>query len=590
MRYFAVACDYDGTLADHDGHVTEETLGAVERLIHSGRRFVLVTGRELPDLFSVFPHCDLCDWIVAENGAVLYKPSTKKETCLAAAPTPCFVDALHASEVPVSVGRSIIATVQPYETKVLDAIRDCGLEMQLTFNKGAVMVLPSGVNKSTGLAAALEQMRLSARNVVAIGDGENDHALLGHVEARVAVANAVDTLKQEADWVTDGDRGRGVRELIDRLLADDLASLEERLARHHILLGHRSDGSEIRLGRGQTVLVAGTSGAGKSTLASAFLERLSEQGYQYCVIDPEGDYEDMEGAVALGNVDTPPTEESMTKLLERAKQNVVVNLIGVRFEDRSGLFFKLLGSLNHMRSMTGRPHFILIDEAHHVLPAAPEAWRTLTPSAFDQTGMITLEPDLIAAPALQAVDVAIAVGRSADRTLSVFAKAAGVGNPQVGPVELERGQMMVWEVRRGKRPYVMQLARGKSQLRRHGRKYAEGELSPTRSFFFRGPEAKLNLRAQNLVIFLQIAEGVDDETWLFHLRHGDYSQWFRDGIKDDKLADEAVAIEKDAALSAEDSRKRLRRLVEKHYTLPGGAGQPPAEAAEPPERAAARSE
>src|SRR6266446_10126510 len=55
-----------------------------------------------------------------------------------------------------------------------------------------------------------------------------------------------------------------------------------------------------------------------------------------------------------------------------------------------------------------------------------------------------------------------------------------------------------------------------AQRLRHSRKYAEGELGEDKSFYFRGQEGSLNLRAQNLVLFLQIAEGVDDGTWLYH--------------------------------------------------------------------------
>jgi hypothetical protein len=51
--------------------------------------------------------------------------------------------------------------------------------------------------------------------------------------------------------------------------------------------------------------------------------------------------------------------------------------------------------------------------------------------------------------------------------------------------------------------------------------YQGGDFDPARgyddhrSFFFRGRDGRMNLRAQNLIIFLQIAEGIDDDTWLF---------------------------------------------------------------------------
>ena len=79
MRYIAFATDYDGTLAT-DGHVAEPTLAALEGLKASGRKILLVTGRHLGDLQAVFPQTNLFDRIVAENGAVLYDPTSREET------------------------------------------------------------------------------------------------------------------------------------------------------------------------------------------------------------------------------------------------------------------------------------------------------------------------------------------------------------------------------------------------------------------------------------------------------------------------------------------------------------------------------
>ena len=154
-----------------------------------------------------------------------------------------------------------MATWKPYDTAVFEVIRDLGLELQVIFNKDAVMVLPSGVNKATGLETALDQMHLSAHNTVAIGDAENDHALLHLAECGVAVANAVPMLKEHADLVTQEDHGAGVAELIERLLADDLRSLESRLVRHHLELGQADDGRDVTLPPyGPTILLAGPSG------------------------------------------------------------------------------------------------------------------------------------------------------------------------------------------------------------------------------------------------------------------------------------------------------------------------------------------
>jgi HAD superfamily hydrolase (TIGR01484 family) len=232
VRYLAFATDYDGTLA-HDSRVDEATLAGLERLHGSGRRLILVTGRELEELLRVFPRVDLFDRVVAENGALLYRPDTRAEQVLGERPSAKFIEALRKRGVgPISVGRVIVATWEPHQADVLDVIRELGLELEVIFNKGAVMVLPTGINKATGLAAALAELRLSAQHTVGIGDGENDHAFLDACACGVAVSNALPTLKNRADFVTSADHGAGVVELIDRIIANDLVDLTPRPDRY----------------------------------------------------------------------------------------------------------------------------------------------------------------------------------------------------------------------------------------------------------------------------------------------------------------------------------------------------------------------
>ncbi len=201
MRYLVLATDYDGTLAT-DGRVKDNTLSALKKLRTSGRKLILVTGRQLNDLLEVFEQIDLFDYVVAENGALLYSPTSHQEQLLGEPPSAEFIKTLRDRHVdPLSVGRVIVATWHPQETTVLQTIRDLGLELQVIFNKGAVMVLPSGINKAVGLAAALNEMKLSPHNVVGVGDAENDHAFLDVCELSVAVGNALAILKERVDFV-----------------------------------------------------------------------------------------------------------------------------------------------------------------------------------------------------------------------------------------------------------------------------------------------------------------------------------------------------------------------------------------------------
>src|SRR6188768_706666 len=279
MRYLALCTDYDGTVAHH-GHVDEPTIDALAALKASGRKLILVTGRELADLKTVFDRFDLFERVVAENGALLYRPDTGEERVLGEAPSAAFVEDLRRRGVDrMSVGRCIVATWEPFERQVLDSIRDLGLELQVIFNKGAVMVLPSGVNKASGLNAALAELNISAHNAVAVGDAENDHAMLSLCECSAAVANALPSVKDKVDIDLTQDHGAGVRELIARMLDDDLAQHAPRLQRHDILLGKDSSNRDVTLSPyGASALIVGTSGGGKSTIATGLIERLSKKG------------------------------------------------------------------------------------------------------------------------------------------------------------------------------------------------------------------------------------------------------------------------------------------------------------------------
>jgi hydroxymethylpyrimidine pyrophosphatase-like HAD family hydrolase len=572
MRYVALATDYDGTLAMH-GRVDEATLAALDRAAAAGRRLVLVTGRELDDLARVFDRMDRFDYVVAENGGLLYRPSTNARRPLGPPPPAAFVAELRRRGVaPLLTGEVVVATWEPQETTVLEVIRDLGLELKVIFNKGAVMVLPPNVNKATGLRAALAELSLSEHNVVAVGDAENDHALLELAELSVAVANAVPMLREAADLTTKHDHGAGVVELVDALIEDDLAAVELRRSERWLVLGAARDGAEMRIPTaGVSVLVAGSSGSGKSTLTTSLLEQLIASAYQCCVLDPEGDYADLTGAIVLGGAERAPEIAEVLTALERPEASIVVNLLGLPLDDRPRFCAAILARLQELRARTGRPHWILLDEAHHLLPADWQPAELVLGDALSSIVCVTVHPASIAPAVLRRMDVVATTGDGAEESLQAFAQAAGLDSMPRADGAREKGEALAW-MRGGASPLVVRPRAPTGERRRHQRKYAYGELGPDRSFWFRGPQARLNLRAQNLTVFLQIADGVDDETWLHHLGRGDYSRWIRESVKDADLAATIAGIEQGAsALDATESRGRVRAAIEERYTLPAEA-------------------
>lgn len=215
----ALATDFDGTLAT-DGVVLPATSEAMRKARATGILMILVTGRELRDFRELGTDLSIFDLAVVENGAILYDPQRDHITPLAPPPPSAFVEELQRRGVsPLSVGMSIVATRVPHEVTVIEVVKDLGLELILTFNKGAVMILPPNVNKASGLVAALELLGMHSSEVAGVGDGENDHAFIDQCGISAAVANSVPMLKEHADLVTQGDEGAGVVEFIEHLLS-----------------------------------------------------------------------------------------------------------------------------------------------------------------------------------------------------------------------------------------------------------------------------------------------------------------------------------------------------------------------------------
>jgi HAD superfamily hydrolase (TIGR01484 family) len=570
MRYFCLVSDYDGTIA-RDSQVAPGTVEALKRLRASGRKVVLATGRELPDLRKVFPELTLFDRVVAENGGLLYRPAQQEKVLLTKPPSAALVEHLQLRGVPVSVGETIVSTWRPNETAVLEAIQSLGLDLQITFNKGAVMVLPSGVNKATGVRAALAELGISPHNAVGVGDAENDHGFVELCECAVAVENAIPALKETADLVTMQPRGGGVEELCERLLANDLTDVDTRLARHRLLIGHTESGENFYINPyGTRLAVAGPSGSGKSTFVSMLIEQLVERQYQVCVIDPEGDFGEQKDCVTLGRTGTAPDITEMANVLEKHTQSLAMNLLGVPIEERPAFFQKILSSLQELRARTGRPQWIVIDEAHHLLPAAVDSANMFIPSELSSIALVTVHLNHVSRAILDSVNGLVVVGQEPREVVKEFNVGASasldISLPQLEP--LAPGVAAVWLFGQGAPPQRVVIEQTKSERRRHRQKYAAGELGEDKSFYFRGPELKLNLRAQNMMLFAQLAQGVDDDTWSFHLRSHDYSRWLRESVKDQGVADEVNAIEDERTLSPGESRERILDVIRKNYTAP----------------------
>jgi hydroxymethylpyrimidine pyrophosphatase-like HAD family hydrolase len=332
--YFkAVAIDFDGTLAER-GPPAPSVLAALRSAREMGLRLLLVTGRTLTDLWQVFPDvAEHFDMTVAENGAILRAADGQRR--LARPVDPELAKALQTRGIPVLPGEVILACDTVHDAEVFEEIRRLDLDCQLIRNRAALMVVPAGVTKASGLGAGLRELGLSPRSAIAIGDAENDLALLEACELGVAVANAVPVVKQRADLVLDRADGPGVAEFLEGPIVRGRRFIHP--DRWRIRLGMFDDDEPATLPSSQiNILVTGASQSGKSYLAGLITEQLIPLRYSVLVIDPEGDHVrlgELPDVLVVGGREGLPAPERLANLLGLRLGSVVADLSFLSRED-----------------------------------------------------------------------------------------------------------------------------------------------------------------------------------------------------------------------------------------------------------------
>jgi hydroxymethylpyrimidine pyrophosphatase-like HAD family hydrolase len=422
MRYVALAAGFDGTLA-RDGQCDERCVDTLRALAATGRKLILVTGRVLRELLEIFPDARLFDYVIAENGAAMYHPATRQSAILAQAPPEILIQELQRRQVtPMSVGSSSITTLQSNEAQIRDTLQKLELDFQTVANDGVLSVLPGGVDKASGVQAALKELGLSPHNLVAIGDGENDIALFALAEHAAAVRNADAALKRVADRTTHGAWCDGFLELAHELIANDLAAA---LPRRRIVIGRSDAGAEISFAPCRdSILICGPLGAGKSVISESMLQQLLLQQYQCCIIEAEISRAPTlrPGVIALGEPHEAPRLTDALNVLEQPNASVSLNLAALPLEARPVFAEALMLQLQAMHDRVGRPHCVLINQAHSFLREAAMT------SRLAEITMIyaTAEPELLPRPFLRSVRLIVAAGEPSETLPSLAESLEGL--------------------------------------------------------------------------------------------------------------------------------------------------------------------
>jgi hydroxymethylpyrimidine pyrophosphatase-like HAD family hydrolase len=549
MKLSVIALDYDGTIAR--GDVLDSSVrDAIASARTRGIAVLLVTGRILDELRRVAGDLHFVDGVICENGAVLHFPHTGRTSMLAAAVPESVADELRRRQIRFEMGQCLVDANASDASQLLEVIRAQELPLVLNFNRTRVMVSPQGVSKATGLQAALDTLRLSPRNTVAIGDAENDHELLRLAEVGVAVGWGSHALQAAADIVLPGEGPAAVSAFLRNLAqTGDLPRAER--ARRRLLLGHLENGREFWLSvRGRNVLVTGDAKSGKSWVAGLLSEQLILLGYCVCVIDPEGDYSSLEGlpgVTVLGGDDVPPPPRDLLRALRYPDRSVVVDLSRLPQDEKIQYVRAVLPALNVLRRRTGLPHRIVIDEAHYYLHD-DDAGKLLD---FERNGytIVTYCASRLPPAVLAATEVMIVtcesnpaelerLKASCERCASIETShwstlsRLTVGQAVALPVTAEAaGGLQLFTIAPRLTPHV-----------RHREKYVDVPVSAARAFVFNG-NGNVAHHIRTLREFVCELENTEPHVLSAYIRRRDFSRWIGDVFGDRALAAELRELE-----------------------------------------------
>lgn len=553
MKLRVLALDYDGTIA-RDGALDASVRAAIDDLRAQGLVVVLVTGRILDDLRCLLGSLTLFDAVVAENGAVVAFPGAGRSMLLAPPVPPAFVAELRRRRLEIRHGSCVVELSAGDGHEALRVVRSMELPLTLHFNRDRLMVLPQAVSKATGLREALRTLRLSPHNAMAVGDAENDHELLSVCEVGAAVAWGSQALQRAADRVVAGDGPAAVA----RWLRDVAA--QERIqpaaaARRRLVLGRDRAGEVVSLAvRGRNVLIAGDPRSGKSWVAGLLCEQLVVQQYCTCILDPEGDYDELEmlpGVTVLGS-DRPPTPHEVARALRHADVSVVVDFSRVG-GDKRAIVAETLALVTGIRRQTGLPHRIVVDEAHYFLHDAADAAvldRSLGGHTLITYRVSGLDPDV-----LRSAECVVVTRETDPQEARLLHRAfRGGGDPAVWEAELssldlDEAVLLPVSEEAGGRLRRFRLAPRLTRHVRHRHKYLDTPAAGERAFRFRFGEADGPVVA-SLRDLVQVLECTPTQRIAGHVGRGDLSRWIEEVLGDRPLAAAVREVEERHRLGA----------------------------------------
>ena len=582
MYLNVVAFDLDGTIAQND-QVSAQTWVKLAEAKEKGFKLMLVTGRCFEDLKNIGPFEEYCKAIVAENGALVYFPDNETLVMPFGQLASVVKEQLIESGIPLEIGKAIVATRVPHDKKVLEVLGKTNFAAIAEYNKGAIMVLPHGATKGSGLLFALNELGLSAHNMVSIGDAENDRSLFEQAELAIAVQNATEKIKKIADITLDAPNGTGVNAFISQLLNHEIPVFTPR-RKQRIQIGHRLDQEELfmsplRLLNGN-LCITGDSRSGKSWIAGLIIEKLLEQEYQICVIDPEGDYYGINAfphAIVMGRNDPKlPEVPDLLTLFEYSNTSIVLDMSSKPLSFQMEYVEALLHGLFSLKESRGKPQLIIMDEAHYFCGPGNGAVKDLIVKHMEHGGiaLITFNPNLVDNKVLEQIDHWLLTKLQGDlqyHAVSAYLPALAQEDMRKNLAHLPIGKTYLYckhtDDTLHHQSEMIDFTHTRRIVRhiRHLNKYLRAPVQQSKQFYFHVPEGYDGVNsAANLWEFSRKLREVPLETIHYHIERQDFRRWVADVLHDHELANRIQKITR-RQLEGEDLREELAATVDLRF-------------------------
>jgi len=579
MKLSVLALDYDGTIASNE-RVPSSVLDAIAEARRRNVTVILVTGRILDDLRRVAGDLNFVDGVVAENGALVHFPGTGQTTILAPLIPSAFVARLEELAIPFGAGQCLADADAGSAHRLLEVIREFELPIVLLFNRSRVMASAQGVSKATGLHAALNILRATPRNTVAIGDAENDHELLRLAEVGAAVEWGSPALQAAADVVITGKSPEAVGKFIRRVAASGRLPVPVR-ARRRLHIGHTEDGRDFSLAvRGRNVMIVGDSNSGKSWLAGLLCERQILQGYSVCVVDPEGDYRTLDalpGVTVLGGEDPPPPPRALLHALRHPDHSIVIDLSSLQHDAKFEYIRAVLPALNVMRRRTGTPHRIILDEGHYFLHDAVD--RGLLDLDFNGYTVVTYWPSQLPPELVAAAEVILVTRESKREEIEALRNhcptcrhLSASAWDILGRLRMDQAVALPVTEEVGGELRTFIIGERLTPHVRHREKYVDVPVSKNRAFVFGSGPRGGTARAHTLREFVAILESLNATQAEGYLRRGDFSRWIGDVFGDHALERELQRYERaDEKTEPRETLDQIVAAIKSRYDLTDGS-------------------